>query len=382
MSKGDLTRRGLVKATGGAAAIAASGLFIQGSRADSPKVSDPKVPLELGALTEWDPLKEVIVGGWETKWPILSKAELATIEASVSEEGVKKFKEMQGTWMETDQPELFERVKKEAMDLKGTLENLGVKVYLPRKVIPEDIDLYGKDTGFLPWFPRDMFVTHKNIVIFGSQGLPMLQKGQQIYYEIYDEKVTSSEHAEMIGTPFPNFTIKDGAKRNNNVPLVDGGDIMFFGDKVFFGVSEQQVHGSNFRGALWLQRVLGPEYEVITVPLKEKYFHLDLVLSAPREGLIIVAPEAFIDGVPPYFDDWDKIEVTGEQAMNGSVNGLPVNPENYIIGINERDDNKWLISQIKSRGIKVYPVWFNEHNLRDGSIRCATQQLLRVPSDN
>jgi N-dimethylarginine dimethylaminohydrolase len=229
-------------------------------------------PIELGALTEWDPLKEVIVGGWETKWPILSKAELATIEASLSPEGVKKFKEMQGTWMETDQPELFEKVKKEVMDLKAVFEKLGVKVYLPRKVIPEDIDLYGKDTGFLPWFPRDMFVTHKNIVIFGSQGLPMLQKGQQIYYEIYDEKVTSSEHVEMIGTPFPNFTIKDGAKKNNNVPLVDGGDIMFFGDKVFFGVSEQEIHGSNYRGALWLQRVLGPEYEVIAVPLKEKIF--------------------------------------------------------------------------------------------------------------
>ena len=336
-------------------------------------------PLEIGALTEWDPLKEVIVGGWETQWPVLSPGELATIEASLSAESVEKFKKMQGSWMETDQPELYERVKKEVMDLKATFEKLGVKVYLPRKVIPEDIDLYGKETGFLPWFPRDMFVTHKNVVIFSSQGMPMLQKSQQIYYEIWDEKVTSSEHVEMIGCPFPNFTIKEGAKYNNNVPLVDGGDVMFFGDKVFFGVSESVSHGSNFRGAEWLQRVLGPEYEVIPVHLKEKYFHLDLVLSAPREGLIMVAPEAFIDGVPSYFDDWDKIEVTGEQAMNGSLNGLPVNPENYILGFNARDDNKWLIAQIEERGIKVHPVWFDEHNLRDGSIRCATQQILRVP---
>jgi N-dimethylarginine dimethylaminohydrolase len=336
-------------------------------------------PLELGALTEWDPLKEVIVGGWETQWPVLTPVELSVMEASLSKESLAAFKEMQGTNMQKSQPELYERVKKEVMDLRAVFEKLGVKVYLPRAATKDDIDLYNNETGLLPWFPRDMFISHKNKIIFGSIGMPMQQKSQQLYYEIMNEKVNSATTTEMIAVPIPNFAVKDGTKQMNNVPLVDGGDVMFFGDHVFIGVSEQINMGSNLRGAQWLQKVLGDDYKVIPVRLKEEYFHLDLVMSAPREGLIMYAPEAFIDGLPDFFHDWDKIEVTGKQAMNGSLNGLPVNPKNYIIGINARDDNKWLISQMEERGIKVHPVWFDEHNLRDGSIRCATQQLLRVP---
>ena len=320
------------------------------------------------------------MGGWEVQWPILSSTELSVIETSLPKESGDKFKAMQGTSMEEDQPEMFERVKKEVMDLKATFEKLGVKVYLPRKATKDDIDLFGNEKGLLPWFPRDMFITHKNKIIFGSIGMPMQQKSQQLYYEIMDKKANSSELTEMIAVPIPNFAVKDGAKTNNNVPLVDGGDVLFFGEKVFMGVSQQKSMGSNNRGVQWLQKVLGPEYEVIAVPLKERFFHLDLVLSAPREGLIMVAPEAFVDGVPEYFDDWDKIEVTADQAMHACLNGLPVDSENYILGINEKDDMKWLIEKIEAKGIKVHTVWFDEHNQRDGSIRCATQQLLRVPT--
>ena len=341
---------------------------------------EKEIPHELGSLTEWDPLKEVIVGGWDTQWPVLTPTELSVMEASLSKESLDLFKEMQGTWMETAQPELYERVKKECLDLRATFEKLGVKVYMPRAATKDDIDLYNNETGILPWFPRDMFVSHKNKIIFGSIGMPMQQKSQQLYYEIINEKVNSATNTEMIAVPIPNFAVKDGTKQMNNVPLVDGGDVMFFGDHVFIGVSEQQNMGSNLRGAQWLQKVLGDDYKVIPVRLGEEYFHLDLVMSAPREGLLMYAPEAFLDGLPDFFHDWDKIEVTGKQAMNGSLNGLPVNPENYIIGINARDDNKWLISQMEAKGITVHPVWFDEHNLRDGSIRCATQQILRLPA--
>ena len=128
--------------------------------------------LEVGALTEWDPLKEVIVGGWEVQWPVLTPTELSVMEASLPPATLEKFRETQGTVMEESQPEMFARVKKEVMDLKGAFEKLGVKVRLPRKVTQADIDLYGADTGILPWFPRDQFITHKNKIIFGSLGLP------------------------------------------------------------------------------------------------------------------------------------------------------------------------------------------------------------------
>ena len=335
--------------------------------------------LEVGALTEWDPLKEVIVGGWDVQWPMITPTERSVFLASLTPESLAKFERSQGTLMEESQPEMYKRVRKEVLDLKAVFESLGVTVRLPRDVTQADIDLYGNESGFLPWFPRDQFITHKNLIIFASLGLPMLQKSQQIYYEILEDKAMSSDVTEMIGAPFPNFTVKEGSKKANNVPLIDGGDVLFFGDKVLVGVSDQLNMGSNLRGVHWLQGVLGDEYEVSAVPLRERFFHLDLVMSAPREGLIMVAPDAYIDGVPSFLDDWDRIEVTDDEAMNGTLNGLPVDPDNYVLGTNARDDMEVHIANMTDKDITVHPVWFDEHNMRDGSIRCATQQLLRVP---
>ena len=344
---------------------------------DTKPASEEK--LEVGALTEWDSLKEVIVGGYDAVWPQITPVELTHMELSLAEEEIEVMKKIAGKHQQTELPELYAKFQKEVMDLKKTLESLGVKVYLPREFTAADVELLNSSTGFFPFFPRDMFVTHKNKIIFGSIGMPGQQKAQQIYYDIMNKKAQSSANVEMISVPtLINSEYKLDAKTKNHVPLIDGGDVMFFGKKVFVGNSQSGVMGSNTRGIEWLQKVLGDEYEVIEVPLKARFFHLDLVLSAPRDGLVMVAPEAFVDGVPKYFDDWDKIEVTADQAMHGALNGLPVDSKNYILGYNEKDDMKWLVKQMEEKGIKVHLVWFNEHNKRDGSIRCATQQLLRV----
>ena len=53
----------------------------------------------------------------------------------------------------------------------------------------------------------------------------------------------------------------------------------------------------------WLASVLGPQgYEVQRVRLRGDSLHLDVALSLPREGLAIVCPEAFVDGLPDAID--------------------------------------------------------------------------------
>lgn len=376
-----LSSRKLVKALsfGFFSAMLTAGVWASnGVAGDQPQPGAEMI--EVGALTEWDSLKEVIVGGYDAVWPQVTPVELSLMELSMAEEEIEEMKKIAGKHMKKELPELYAKFKKEVMDLKNTFESLGVKVYLPRDITPADVELLGSSYGIYPFFPRDMFVTHKNKIIFGSIGMPTQQKSQQLYYEIMNQKAQASENVEMISVPsLVNVEYKNGAKKKNHVPLVDGGDVMFFGKKVFVGNARQEIMGSNTRGIQWLQKILGDEYEVIEVPLKERFFHLDLVLSAPRDGLIMVAPEAFIDGVPKYFDTWDRIEVTADQAMHGALNGLPVDSENYVLGYNAKDDMKWLVKEMEAKGIKVHLVWFNEHNKREGSIRCATQQLLRTP---
>jgi hypothetical protein len=68
--------------------------------------------------------------------------------------------------------------------------------------------------------------------------------------------------------------------------------------------------------------------------------------------------------------------------MNGMLNGLPVDPDNYVIGVDAQEDMEAPMGNIGDKGVAMHPVCrqFDEHNMRDGSIRCATQQLLRVSS--
>ncbi len=331
----------------------------------------------IGAYTEWDSLKEIIVGGYDVIFPAISERERDTVRKMYTPEEAQWFIDMGGKAAETDAPELYQAYKREVGDLVAVLEGLGVKVHQPRKHTPADVALFGAETGFFNLFPRDMFVVHGDKIIHGSMPQPTLQKCQQAYIDIMRDKADETG-AQWISVPVVNFEFKAGAKQKNHFPLVDGGDILFFGQKVFVGVNEEVGMGCNFRGAAWLQTILGSKYEVITARLGSSFYHLDVVLSAPREGLIVVAPEAFLDGVPAYFDDWDKIEITGEQAMHSAANGLPVDPENYILGYNQMDDMQGHKKRLEQKGITVHLVDFGEHNKREGSIRCATQQLLRV----
>ncbi len=67
--------------------------------------------------------------------------------------------------------------------------------------------------------------------------------------------------------------------------------------------SGRRAVGSSGAGVAWLASVLGPQgYEVQRVRLRGDALHLDVALSLPREGLAIVCPEAFVDGLPDAID--------------------------------------------------------------------------------
>ncbi|MBK8047087.1 MAG: hypothetical protein IPK16_08165 [Anaerolineales bacterium] len=60
--------------------------------------------------------------------------------------------------------------------------------------------------------------------------------------------------------------------------------------------------GSSELGYRWLKSYLGPQgYDVEHVPLTEDILHLDVALSVPRPGLIIVCPDVMPKGVPALF---------------------------------------------------------------------------------
>ena len=113
------------------------------------------------------------------------------------------------------------------------------------------------------------------------------------------------------------------------------------------------------------------------VPLTEDILHLDVALSVPRPGLIIVCPEVMSEGVPACFDDWQRIEVSREDTRYLAANGLPVNPNVYIMGYNDHFDGAHVQSELERAGIKVHRIYFAAHNEDGGSIRCSTHPFVR-----
>ena len=149
------------------------------------------------------------------------------------------------------------------------------------------------------------------------------------------------------------------------------------GRTILVGNTTNPSVGSNEAGFRWLNNILGSSYDVVRVPLREDVLHLDSVLSVPRNGLAIVCEEAFVDGLPDYIKGWDLIKVSIESVQRLAINGIPVDSKNYIISYNEHNDNRYLQSELETRYIRVHRVFFGTHNGQGGSLRCATQPIIR-----
>ena len=269
-----------------------------------------------------------------------------------------------------------EMLEEENLAFIKILESLGVKVYRPTQITVDFIkENYGGDlllNGFSQDFPRDNMAVIGNNVIEFNLRTPIRKVDISGFKKILTEKCSggnvkwfSMPHTELLKQP------------GTDTPLLEGGDVMVLGRTILVGNTQNPSVGSNKAGYEWLKNIIGDQYEVIRIPLVASVLHLDCVLSVPREGLAIVCEEAFIDGLPKQIKDWDLIKVSLEDVQRLAVNGLPVDSNNYIMSYNNHNDNSFLQAELEKRGIKVHRVFFGTHNGQGGSLRCATQPLIR-----
>lgn len=255
------------------------------------------------------------------------------------------------------------------------LEELGVKVLRPTEMTPEFIrERYGERiliNGYSQDFPRDNLVIIGNMVIECNLRTPIRKTDISGFREILREKCgvgvrwVAMPHTEPLTIP------------GDETPLLEGGDVIVLGSTILVGNSMNPSVGSNEAGYCWLKNFLGDAYTVIRVPLIPEILHLDCALSIPRTGLAIICPEAFTEGIPNVLEGFDTIPVSLEEASRLAVNGLPVDERHYIMSVNDHNDNTYIRKELEKRGISVYPVYFGVHNGQGGSLRCATQALIR-----
>ncbi|NIG55785.1 dimethylarginine dimethylaminohydrolase family protein [Chitinophaga sp. Cy-1792] len=265
-------------------------------------------------------------------------------------------------------PEKQRRWEQERLDLRQVLEKYGVEVLHPRKLTAAEKQAAGDD-GYANFFVRDPFFTIGNCVIEGS--MRFLHRRHEVLpvRNIMNTEVLPAD-CTYVATPQPAIAAPDDTTLGEG-PFLEGGDVIVLGDTILVGNSGL---ASNAAGAAWLKKFMGKYgYKVEMVRLSPNILHLDCALGLIRNGLMVVCEEAFIDGLPAYFKDWQKIRVTMEHATMLATNGLPVSPEVYITD----PAFSFIGEQVAAFGIKVEYIEFSISRSFGGSFRCSTQPLLR-----
>jgi N-dimethylarginine dimethylaminohydrolase len=338
---------------------------------------------KIGVDYEYGVLREVVVGVPFMIYPDLRTSKWAQEALKILPESeVKKSMWMSGK--DSITVGQFQEMEKENKELIAILENHGVKVWRPDiltrgRVVENFGEEYVHLAGVSQQYTRDPVIVIGNNVIENTMGSLYRRSDILGLVRLLRDRLMGS-NARWVAMPAIDYSLMINGDQfdKTGFPVLEGGDVIVLGKKIFVGTSKNRTTGSSELGYLWLKGYLEPQgYDVERVRLPEDVLHLDVALSVPRPGVIIVCPEVFIDGIPSYFKGWKRIEVSREETRYLATNGLPIDKEHYIMGYNEHFDGKCVRKALEECGIKVYPVSFAGHTQLGGSIRCSTLPFVR-----
>lgn len=321
--------------------------------------------MHVSVASEWGELKEAIVGTADTLhvpvWTEEYEFSPPEEQAFVSQFG--------GQLLATVAPERQEVIEAQLQCLADTLQSIGIKVHRPRPLTDDECQYLAHIRNCSQQlFPRDPILVIGNHVIETAMRDPMERKCKFPLRDLFFQQLKNYRY-QYVAMPEPNPVIAHQGFGPG--PFLEGGDTLLCDRQIFVGVSG---HASNQWGVEWLRAYLGDEYAVTVVPLCSGVLHLDCAMALLRPGLAIVCLEAFEQGLPEYFKDWQLIDVTLEQASYLACNGLVIDQERVIIGAEHEE----LIDRITQAGQQVIPLPFDAVSQFGGAFRCAHHPIVRV----
>ena len=332
---------------------------------------------------EYGNLKEVIVGVPLMIYPDLKVADWVQEALKVLPESERK-KLVERSGKSTKEIGKYDIMEKENQELINIFQKHGVKVWRPEVLTRERLAInLGEEVirycGVMFQYSRDAIAVIGDNII--ELNLASLNRIADIlaYRRMFMDRVLGS-NAKWFAMPRLDYSkmFEDSRYNKNTFPLLEGGDIFVLGKKILVGTSLNNTVGSSELGYLWLKSILERQgFDVERVPIGAEFLHLDVVLSTVRPGLAIVCREAFVNGIPSYFDDWKLIEVSKDEAQLLATNGMPIDTKHYILPYNKSYDGKRVQNELEAEGINVYRIFFGNHTEDGGAIRCSCHPLLR-----
>ncbi len=322
---------------------------------------------EVFVRAEWAALKECVYGG--SSEYVLPKF--------LGDSKARAYGDSEQFWIDNQErdvaeadPEYFAQWKSQIDGAVELLRGLGITVQQPIAHTEANMKFpRGENHGAVTGWLRDPFVTIGNNVI--ELAPRSLFHRRQRFPVRHILAQTMERGARYFAQP------DSGADDSMEGPgwgYLEGGDIFVLGNKILVGHSG---NCSNPEGARWLAHALGPDYDVEVVPIDPLYPHLDCVLMTPREGVAVVALEAFADGLPEVIRDWDHIVVTMEEAKRHmACNSLVLDDRTVVVPAEEPHDG--VAAALEARKFEVIRLPYGAVYRVGGSFRCAHQPLVRV----
>lgn len=331
--------------------------------------------------TEWDVLKEVIVGTMTGACIPRPGRDIHAIEYPALDY-VGKIPS--GPYSR----DVIDETNDELDSLCSLLTGIGVIVRRPepRDSSVEFSTLDWTTEGFYDYCPRDGFVVVGSTILESPMALRSRHYEGAAYRCLFQRY--SQLGARWVAAPKPrladsmfNPSAPMGARLGNGEPAFDGANILRFGTDIFYLVSDS----GNDAGLNWLQTFLGDAYQVHAGRNLYASTHVDSTLVPLRPGLLLVNPARVTEtNLPEFLRDWERLECP-EMVDTGFVgpvarasvwigmNILMVAPDTAIV--DRRQEN--LIRLLEARGVNVIRSQLTHARTLGGGFHCVTLDVRR-----
>ncbi|MBS2968113.1 dimethylarginine dimethylaminohydrolase family protein [Metabacillus sp. KIGAM252] len=219
------------------------------------------------------------------------------------------------------------------------LKENGIETHLlePDEQFPEQV------------FTRDIGFTLGNTLFIANMEMDIRQGEERILKEWLDKE--GIKYVDLKGAG------------------IEGGDVLINGNTVYAGISERTSEDS----IAMLENHL-PDYEIIPIPIKKEYLHLDCIFNIISEKEALLFPEALrqeeIDLLSSRFS---IIEVKDEDQFRLGVNVFSLGNKKIIA----LPHNKHTNDQLRKLGYEVIETDLSEIIKSGGAFRCCTMPLRR-----
>lgn len=233
----------------------------------------------------------------------------------------------------------IERALEQHGELVNTLKENGIEVILlpyhkkyPEQVFTRDIGFTLGQTIFVAKMATDVRAGEEDVL------KQWLEDEEISYYNLVEERI-------------------------------EGGDVVIDRETIYVGLSNR----TDQKAVDQLQRLLN-QFNVIPIPFKDKYLHLDCIFNVVSPDIALIYPGALTKKYIDFFASrYQLIEVSEEEQFQLGTNVLSIGNKKIL----SLPVNKKVNQQLRDHGFQVIEVDITEIIKSGGSFRCCTLPILR-----